>query len=280
MFRALIFLMGLLAMTQSAWAQRAGVGAWENSDNTMLEWIEGQDGLKWYYNWRPDQMWHPGGQRRTVEFVPMIHSAKDVNKPIQSSLRPKALLAFNEPDGSTGEHQASISVAQAISLWPALEARGLRLSSPVTTQGGTLGANSWQRQFMNEVQARGLRVDFMAVHYYSTNGNVNEFRNWLISVYNEYRRPIWVTEFAYVDWRRPQHVTFKENAAFAREAIAMINSLQFVERHAWFAANPYPWGGQSPQMNLVDENLRPTPVGIAFDQTLRGIGPQQVASLQ
>ncbi|WP_237060066.1 glycosyl hydrolase [Loktanella sp. M215] len=113
----------------------------------------------------------------------------------------------------------------------------------MTTQDGTLGANSWQRQFMNQVQARGLRVDFIAVHYYSTNGNVSEFRNWLISDYNEYRRPIWVTEFANVDWRSPQRVTFKENAAVAREAIAMINDLQFVERQAWFAANPYPWGG-------------------------------------
>ena len=59
----------------------------------------------------------------------------------------------------------------------AVEARSLRLSSPAATQGCTLGRNSWQRQFMNEVEDRDMRVDFMAVHYYSNNGNVTESRN-------------------------------------------------------------------------------------------------------
>jgi hypothetical protein len=179
-------------------------------------------------------------------------------------------LAFNEPNSTTGGRQAGMSVAQAISFWPALQSRGLRLSSPATKQSGTLGRNSWQRQFMNEVEACGLRVDFMAVHYYSSNGNVAEFRNWLIAVHQEYQRPIWMTEYAYIDWRRPQSATFEANAIFAREAIAMMNDLPFVERHAWFAANPYPLNGRSPQINLVDDNLRPTAVGVAFDQALRG----------
>jgi len=49
---------------------------------------------------------------------------------------------------------------------------------------------------MAEVERRGLRVDFMAVHFDSTNGSVDAFRNWLVQVYNTYRRPIWVTEAA------------------------------------------------------------------------------------
>lgn len=279
MFKTFAFLAGLLLSVQAAFSQEAGVGAWENSRYTMLEWIEDQDGLAWYYNWRADQIWHPGGQRRSVEFVPMIHSADNVRDRIQSSRRASALLAFNEPDGRSGDHQAGMTVAQAIALWPLLEARGLRLSSPATTRGGTLGARSWQRRFMNEVEARGLRVDFMAVHYYSTNGNVNEFRNWLIAVHREYKRPIWVTEFAYIDWNRPQRATYEQNANFARDAIEMMSDLPFVERHAWFAANPYPWGSLVPKINLVDDNLRPTPVGIAFDETLKALGPRQVASL-
>ncbi len=279
MIRAVFFLIGLMVSVQAAMAQQAGVGAWENSRYTMLEWIEDQDGLQWYYNWRADQIWHAGGQRRSVEFVPMIHSADDINDPIQSSSRVRALLAFNEPDGNSGTHQAGMTVAEAIAYWPQLEARGLRLSSPATTRGGTLGRNSWQRRFMNEAEARGLRVDFMAVHYYSTNGDVNEFRNWLNAVYREYRRPIWVTEFAYIDWGRPGRVTYEQNAAFAQAAIMMMSELQFVERHAWFAANPYPWGNRVPQINLVDDNLRPTAVGRAFAETIKAIGPRELASL-
>lgn len=280
MFKTLVILFSLLVAPHAVGAQSAGVGAWENSKFTMLEWIEGQDGLGWYYNWRPDQMWHARNHRRSVEFVPMIHGADDVYAEIQSSRPANVLLAFNEPDGDSGGHQGSMSVDQAISYWPALEARGLRLGSPATTQGGTLGRNSWQRRFMNEIESRGMRVDFMAVHYYSDDGDVNDFRNWLIAVHQEYGRPIWVTEFALINWHQPQSATYDQNAAFARDAIKMMESLAFVERFAWFAANPYTWKGEVPQINLVDENLEPTPVGIAFDQTLKGFGDQRFTSLQ
>ncbi|WP_026758707.1 glycosyl hydrolase [Sediminimonas qiaohouensis] len=277
MFKRFLILVGFLMMTQHALAQQAGVGAWENPSYTTLRWIEDQRGLDWYYNWRTDQIHQKGGQRRSVEFVPMIHSAKNVNDPIRSRLPVRTLLGFNEPDGRGGDHQAGMRVADAVALWPKLEAHGLRLGSPATTQRGTLGRNSWQRRFMTEVERRGMRVDFMAVHYYSNNGDVDAFRNWLIAVHNEYKRPIWVTEFAYIDWNRPRRATYDANAKFAYEAIRMMESLPFVERHAWFAANPYPWNGNAPQINLVDNSMRPTPLGKAFAQVLSGRAPEQVA---
>ncbi len=279
MLRRLILLLGLMVMAFPALAQKAGVGAWENPGYTMLEWIERTPALGWYYNWRTDQIWHRKGQRRSVEFVPMIHNAGEVDSKIDSTLRVTTLLGFNEPDGHGGDHQAGLSVADAIALWPRLEARGLRLGSPATTQGGTLGRNSWQRQFMNQVEAKGLRVDFMAVHYYSGDGNVDAFRKWLKAVYAEYRRPVWVTEFARIDWNRPGAATHAQNAAFAEAAILMMEDLPFVERHAWFAANPYKWQGRTPQVNLLDDNLKPTPVGLAFDRVLSAIGTDRVAGL-
>ena len=280
MHRLALILLGLFIMSHTAVAQQAGVGAWENPSYTMLKWIEKQQGLSWYYNWRSDHMYSRHSQRRSVEFVPMIHSAKNVNDRIQSSKRARALLGFNEPDGKNGNHQANMTVAQAIALWPKLEARGLRLGSPATTQSGTLGRGSWQRRFMTEAERRGLRVDFMSVHYYSTNGSVAAFRKWLIAVHKEYKRPIWVTEFAFIDWSRPNRSSYAANAAFAREAIRMMEDLPFIERHAWFAANPYPWRGQVPPINLVDNQLRPTPVGRAFQQALAESASRQVAQLQ
>lgn len=253
-------------------AQKAGVGAWENSSYTMLKWVEETPALGWYYNWRTDQMYSKSSHRRSVEFVPMIHSAAEVNKPIQSNLRVRNLLGFNEPDGEN-----KLSVERAIGLWPKLERRGLRLGSPATKQGGTLGKGSWQRRFMNEVEARGLRVDFMAVHYYSHNGSVTQFRNWLQKVHLEYGRPIWVTEFAYIDWRRPGDVTYQKNAKFVEEAIAMMEGLPFVERHAWFAANPYTWQGHIPKLHLVNNDLSLTPTGRAFDRVLSRVSSQRVS---
>lgn len=278
MLKRFLILLGFVLTAQTASAQLAGVGAWENKAFTTLNWIENQKGLKWYYNWRMDQIHTHGGQRRRVEFVPMIHSARNVNDPIRSSRPVRALLGFNEPNGRGGNHQAGISVAEAVALWPKLEAHGLRLGSPATTQFGTLGRNSWLGRFMAEVERRKLRVDFMAVHYYSRDGDVNAFRNWLIAVHKAYKRPIWVTEFALIDWNRPNQATYEANAKFAYEAINMMETLLFVERHAWFAANPYPWNGKAPRINLVDNNMVRTPVGKAFDAVLSGRAPKKVAS--
>jgi hypothetical protein len=266
-------------MTHPAVAQKAGVGAWENSRNTTLEWIERTPALGWYYNWRTDQMWHDKKRARSVEFVPMIRGVKDVNKKIKSNLRVTTLLGFNEPDRKDGRQQARLSAKKAAKLWPKLEARGLRLGSPATMKGGTLGRNSWQRQFMDQIEAKGLRVDFMAVHYYSKDGNVASFKKWLKAVHAEYKRPIWVTEFAMIDWSRPRAITHTQNAEFAKSAILMMEKLPFVERHAWFAANPYKWNGSYPQVNLIDDNLQPTPVGLAFNSVLSSVGSVRVADL-
>ena len=270
---------GLILMSQSVAAQSAGVGVWENPSYTALGWIESQPGLGWYYNWRTDEIAQKGSARRSVEFVPMIHSASNIDDPIRSDLKPHTLLGFNEPDGKGGQHQAGMTVEAAADLWSRLEATGLRLGSPATTQAGTLGEGSWQRRFMDEVERRGLRVDFMAVHYYSTDGDVDALRHWLVAVHEAYDRPIWVTEFAYVDWSDPKRATYESNARFAAESIRMMETLPFVERHAWFAMNPYPWNGLVPAINLVDNDLQPTPVGEAFAEAVSGLAPVNVADL-
>jgi hypothetical protein len=277
LLRVLSFSFWVIATTHAVLAQDAGVGAWENPTHTTLDWLEEHPGLDWYYNWRSDEIWHGVQRRRSVEFVPMIHGADDVDAPIRSTHPPRALLGFNEPDGHGGSHQAGMSVAEAVALWPRLEARGLRLGSPATTQGQTLGPGSWQKRFMDEVDRAGLRVDFMAVHYYSTNGSVREFREWLVAVYREYERPIWVTEFARIDWNRPDQVSYADNADFASEAIRMMKTLPFVERYAWFAANPYSWRGAVPEINLVDDEMRQTSLGATFEAVLSGQAPEEFA---
>lgn len=278
MTRLIITYIAILLMSGPALAQKAGVGAWENPRYTTLKWIEDVPELGWYYNWRPDQMHSLSHQKRTVEFVPMIHSANDVNKKIISKLPIKNLLGFNEPDGDSGSHQANLSVQEAIRLWPELEDRGLRLGSPATTRDQTLGRSSWQRRFMNQVDKKGLRVDFMAVHYYSTNGSVAEFQQWLEAVHAEYSKPIWVTEFAFIDWQRPHAASHDQNAEFAEQSILMMEKLPFIERHSWFSANPYPWNGRAPAINLIDDNLVPTSVGQAFNRVLSRIGSEQISS--
>lgn len=273
MLRSIVLYIAIIIMGTAVIAEKAGVGTWENSDYSMLDWVERQDGLSWYYNWRADQLWTEASEARGVEFVPMIHSADDVDINIHSQTRVKAMLGFNEPDGDRS-HQANLSVETALQLWPQLESHGVRLGSPATTQSGTLGSNSWLGQFMQGVDERGLRVDFVAVHYYSDTGDVGAFRTWLRQVYQEYRRPIWVTEFALIDWDKPERFSFEDNARFVERAIPMLETLGYVERYAWFAALPYQWGNTTPEIHLVSDGLQATPVGNAY---AREIGRRLVA---
>ena len=156
-----------------------------------------------------------------------------------------------------------MSVSQALSLWPTLMATGLRLGSPAPTQNGVLGDASWLGQFMSGARSQNLKVDFIAVHYYSTDQDVAGFRNWLGALYDQYNKPIWVTEWCLADWSNPGRFSAAEQASFAQAGTAMMDSLPFVERQAWFAAYN---GGDGWDLNsgVFDASGNLTSVGLAF----------------
>lgn len=114
-------------------------------------------------------------------FVPMAWGADDVQAVSLGRMAPDApLLGFNEPD-SRG--QANLSVEAAIALWPTLEAAGARLGSPAPTTPQTLASERWLPRFMARADEEGLRVDFIAVHYYVRNPDVRAFRSFLEQVH-------------------------------------------------------------------------------------------------
>lgn len=169
----------------------------------------------------------------SARFVPMIWGSGDMaSLATAKASGSDTLLAFNEPDYW---QQSNMTVTQALANWPALMATGMRLGSPATTTGGTLGANSWLGKFIAGADAKGYRVDFVAVHYYTTNPDAAAFQSWLQQVYNAYHRPIWVTEWSLADWAHPDRFSADQQAAFFRAASQMMDDLPFVERHAWFS---------------------------------------------
>lgn len=193
--------------------------------------------------------------------VPMIWGRDDVNPRDLAALRGEpVILGFNEPDERT---QSNMSVAEAIALWPELMATGARLGSPATTTSGTLGANSWLGKFMAQAEAADLRVDFVAVHYYSTNKSVAAFETFLHKVHEAYGKPVWVTEWALADWANPGRFSAAENEAFFREAVRMMDDLPFVEKHAWFGLYDG-MGGWDINTGLIGSGGDPTIIGDAF----------------
>lgn len=243
---------------------KIGIGTWEiDGEGTARRDLKKVD-FGWYYDWSIKPLRDSEGRRTESEdFVPMFWGRQDVtrkNRAIAEDSSSNYILGFNEPDHPD---QADMSVAQALKLWPKLMSTGKLLGSPATTTGETLGEGSWLDEFMSRADRKEYDVDFIAVHYYSTDTSIAAFESFLREVHRAYDRPVWVTEWALVDWSNPGRFTADQLADFAHEATLMMDDLKFVERHAWFGAYA---GGDGWYINseVFDANSDLTSVGETF----------------
>ncbi|RAP41731.1 hypothetical protein BYZ73_09015 [Rhodovulum viride] len=256
--------------------EKIGLGIWDrDSLGSALNDLESV-GVAWYYTWSDWALYDADPAPETVGFVGMTWDERLVTPEALERIRASgatALLGFNEPDL---DRQADMSIAQALDLWSALEATGLRLGSPAASQDQTLGGDSWLGRFVAGAEARGQTVDFIAVHYYSDSGDVAEFEAWLKAVHAQYDRPVWVTEWVLADWTGARSFSAAEQAAFARAATEMMDDLDFVERHAWFAAYE---GGDGWYLNsgLFDAAGNLTEVGRTFADLTAPEAPPPIA---
>ncbi|MDX8142004.1 sigma-70 family RNA polymerase sigma factor [Lentzea sp. BCCO 10_0061] len=212
---------------------KKGVSTW-NFDGVGKALTDVRAG--WYYNWaaQTDGIATPPN----VEFVPMIWGTKftDDATLARAKANGKVLLGFNEPDFP---EQANMTPEQALDLWPKLAATGLRLGSPAVAHSGDK-AGGWLDRFMTGAAQRGLRVDFIAVHWYGSDFSdaaVGHLKNYLDAVHARYGKPVWLTEYALIDFSggTARFPTQAQLAAFARGSSAMMEGLPYVERYAWFA---------------------------------------------
>ena len=185
----------------------------------------------WHYNWNttiPKDI--------NVPYVPQIWGLKtlalinQLNSPIDGY--ENVLLGYNEPDGVK---QSNITVDDAISHWPTLEATGRRLGSPATA-GNPASVNSWLSQFMSKAKENNKKVDFICVHWYAP-PNAKSFLAEIDSIYAMYNLPIWITEFSPADWKAsptvPCKYTSDDAINFMKTVIPELNSRDFVERYTW-----------------------------------------------
>ena len=180
-------------------------------------------GLAWYYNWSaktdctggPEYVPQIWGSWQKLNWVP------EPSKAIADS-GASTLLGFNEPDFA---EQANLSVDEALALWPSLEQTGAQLGSPATAQ------REWLEGFMAGARAKGLRVDFIAMHWYGWDaGSCNDVSSLedKIQWAEQWGRPIWITEWSC----RVQPTDVVEK--FYSDSLAMFKKHPLVHRYAWF----------------------------------------------
>ncbi|WP_246158721.1 glycoside hydrolase family protein [Catellatospora sichuanensis] len=216
----------------------------------------------WYYNWSSGPSRDAG---TSAAFVPMIWGEKSVTDAelARAKRSGKVLLGFNEPDFAS---QSNMTVERALDLWPRLQATGLRLGSPAVAVGADK-AGGWLDRFLSGAKARGHRVDFITLHWYGadfSSAAVGHLKNYLQAVYQRYRMPIWVTEYALIKWGANGAVypSDAQQAAFVTGSTRMMEGLSYVERYAWFAL-PWPTEGHQGTA-LYRDGDSPTAAGRAY----------------
>jgi hypothetical protein len=171
------------------------------------------------------------------------------------------LLGFNEPDMGG---QANMSVDAALAAWPRLAATGMRLGSPAVAYGGDT-AGGWLDRFMTGARQKGLRVDFITLHWYGSDFSsaaVGQFLGYVDAVHKRYGLPIWVTEYGLTNFGgSPKYATGAQEAAFIKGTTKGMESRGYVERYAWFGL---PAVGDSVDFGLYTDGDSPTEAGKAY----------------
>jgi hypothetical protein len=241
-------------------------------------------GFRWYHTWHPPAL---TGDDGSVKRLPAWwQTGNDTTSDKLASMKANGniIIGTNEPwSGNYG-----MTVDDVIAFWPQLMALGNRLASPSTGNGG--GGPEWTTDFMSKISAHGYRVDLINIHYYTADTNVttavDTFRSFLISLHNQYNLPIMITEWALAAFTAPgsshdDHVagvqppfTYAQQIAFMQAAVQMMDTLDFVELHSWYAATN---DGSYFNSNIMNGDGTITPLGEAF-RTLLAVPTTQAAN--
>lgn len=239
---------------------------------------------KWHYNWNIST-----NSTKDWEYVAIKHQPywPGLNQDWQAR-GINHLLGYNEPNNPVEDSYKNLSpqgsVSDAVVRLPELLGTGLRLGSPAVTDGGY----SWIVDFVNQADAAGYRLDYVPVHYYRSYPNNNNpqgaatnLYNFLKSIHDATKRPIWVTEFNNgANWTGDADPTFDQNKNVIEAMINMMDSTPWIERYSVYSAVEevrqvyYNAGGFTPMGAMYRDHVAP----IAYQQVLSeaGIAPAAI----
>lgn len=231
--------------------------------------------VNWWYNWNLDQT-----SSHDLEYVAIRQQPfwPSLNQNWQS-LGINTVLGYNEPDNSGQDAYKNLtptgSVTNAVARQPDQLATGLRVGSPATTDGGR---SSWLYPFVSQADSAGYRVDFIAIHYYwawnpaDASGAATQMYNFLLDIWNNTHRPIWITEWNnganWTDNSPYASPTYAQQQACIAAMTQMLENTPFVERYSL-----YNWVEDT--RSLVTSSNTVTPAGTTYSNLISHIGYSQ-----
>jgi hypothetical protein len=208
--------------------------------------------VSWYYNWNIERNFSIDS---AIEYVPMRHNRWWPNLDNLANIGEfKYLLTYNEPERS---NQGNITVSQAISQWPTLEAvaaqYGVTLSSPATANP----SHQWLSDFMTQAEPLDLQVDFMAMHKYPTPTTSGSILNGAQMLHDTYGKDVWITEFNAADWNGTNDYTQFQTYTWMVEVLFRLESTDYIKRYALFPWDAT-WGEQAKASHIFEIDV-PSP---------------------
>ena len=200
----------------------------------------------WFWSWgpglTPEQMeLIPEG----IEHVPAFWGGGSVNAENIARINElfeqghiRYVRGFNEPDLSD---QANMTVEVALIHWERLSRElhpDLRLISPAESWP-RMGDNAWMVRFMQGVEERGLRMDYIAVHFYAEGLWPNQTVNHVRTVYQRWGRKVWLMETGvrYMpagNNHAANNFTQAQIVTYMQELLPQLETMPELHRYSWF----------------------------------------------
>ncbi|MGC4033449.1 MAG: autotransporter-associated beta strand repeat-containing protein [Tepidisphaeraceae bacterium] len=139
------------------------------------------------------------------------------------------------------------------------------IGAPAVTDGG----KAWLFSFMDKAIAKGLRIDFIPIHFYRAGYTAAGLKAFLQDVYDRYHKPIWVTEFNNgANWTGGTDPTYAQEASVISSFIDMMDTTPWIERYSIYSNVE-----DVRKVAYSDGTL--TPMGIAYRDNASPVGYQQ-----
>ena len=118
--------------------------------------------------------------------------------------------------------------------------------------------------FFTQAENLGYRVDATAVHTYPgpSGGSSDNLINFVQSAYDKWGRPVWLTEFSFVDWGRNQSWSEEDSYQCVAEFLWRAEGLIALRKYALFV---FTENAENPQPADPWQKFKPAPRSNSFD---------------